>query len=58
METSAKYISLGPADKVRVSPAQVYGGVFHRGGPPAGSGNGTRSESSVRERGHRICTSL
>ncbi len=22
---------------------------FHRGGPPAGSGNGTRSESSVRE---------
>ncbi len=26
--------------------------------PPAGSGNGTRSESSVRERGHRIWTSL
>ncbi len=26
--------------------------------PPAGSGNGTRSESSVREGGHRICTSL
>ncbi len=33
-------------------------GVFHREGPPAGSGNGTRSESSVREKGHRICTSL
>ncbi len=65
METSAKYVSLGPADyrkrvsnTVRVSPAQVYGGVFHQGGPPAGSGNGTRSESSVRERGHIICTSL
>ncbi len=63
--TSAKYISLGPADyrkrvsnTVRVSPSQVHGGVVHRGGPPAGSGNGTRSESSVRERGHRICTSL
>ncbi len=28
-------------------------GVFHRGGPPAGSG-----KSSVRERGHGICTSL
>ncbi len=37
---------------------QVYRGVFHRGGPPAGSGNRTRSESSVRERGHRICSSL
>ncbi len=36
----------------------VYGGVCHQGGPPAGSGNGTRSETSVRERGHRICTSL
>ncbi len=24
-------------------------GCFHRGGPPAGSGYGTRSESSVRE---------
>ncbi len=24
-------------------------GCFHRGGPPAGSGNGTRSENSVRE---------
>ncbi len=40
METSAKYISLGPAEyrkrvsnSVRVSPAQVYGGVVHRGGP-------------------------
>ncbi len=43
---------------VWVSPDQVYWGVFHRGGPPAGSGNGTRSESSVRERGHRICTTL
>ncbi len=43
---------------VWVSPAQVYGGVFHRSAPPAGSGNGTISESSVRERGHRICTSL
>ncbi len=37
---------------------QVYMGVFHRGGPPAGSGNRIRSESSVRERGHRICSSL
>ncbi len=26
--------------------------------PPAGSGNGTGNKSSVRERGHRICTSL
>ncbi len=34
------------------------GGVFHQGGPPAGSGNGTGNKSSVRERGHRICTSL
>ncbi len=40
METSAKCISLGPAEyrkrvsnSVRVSPAQVYGGVVHRGGP-------------------------
>ncbi len=33
-------------------------GCFPRGGPPAGSGNGTRGQSSVRERGHRICTSL
>ncbi len=64
LETSPNYISLGPADyrkrvsnTVRVSPSQVYGGVVHRGGPPAGSGNGTRSESSVRERGHSICTS-
>ncbi len=63
--TSAKYISLGPADyrkrvsiTVRVSPSQVHGGVVHRGGPPAGSGNGTRSKSSVRESGHIICTSL
>ncbi len=59
METSAKYISLGPADyrkrvsnTVWVSPTQVYVFFFHRGGPPAGSGNGTKSESSVRERGH------
>ncbi len=65
VETSAKYISLGPADykkrvsdTVRVSPAQVHGGFVHRGGPPAGSGNGTRNKSSVGERGHRICTSL
>ncbi len=43
---------------VRVSPVQVFGGVFHWDGPPAGSGNGTRSENSVRERGHRICTSI
>ncbi len=43
----------------RSQPAQVYGGVFHEVPPPtAGSGNGTRSESSVRERGHRIYTSL
>ncbi len=34
------------------------GGVFHQGGPPAGSDNGTGNKSSVRERGHRICTSL
>ncbi len=50
VETSAKYISLGPADykkrvsdTVWVSPAQVHGGFVHRGGPPAGSGNGTRN---------------
>ncbi|XDV19662.1 hypothetical protein PO909_025100 [Leuciscus waleckii] len=42
----------------RVSPAQVYGGPIHRGGPQAGSGNGTRSENPVGERGHRTCTSL
>ncbi len=41
-----------------VSPAQVHGGFVHRGGPPAGSGNGTGNKSSVRERGQRICTSL
>ncbi len=65
METSSKYISLGPADytervsnTVRVSPAKVHGGIVHRGGPPAGSGNGTGNKNSVRERGHRICTSL
>ncbi len=65
VETSAKCISLGPADyrkrvsnAVWVSPAQVYGGFVHRGCPPAGSGNGTGNKSSVRERGHIICTSL
>ncbi len=65
MGTSAKYISLGSADyrkrvsnTVRVSPSKVHGGVVHRGAPPAASGYGTRSESSFRERGHRICTSL
>ncbi len=65
VETSAKYISLGSADyrkrlsnTVRISPTQVHRGIVHRGGPPAGSDNGTRSESSVSERGHRICTSL
>ncbi len=65
METSAKYISLGPADYrkrvsniVQVSPAQDNGGFVHRGGPPAGSGNGSGNKSSVRERSHRICTSL
>ncbi len=65
VETFVKYISLGPADyrkrvsnTVRVSPSQVHGGVVHRGSPPVGSGNGTKSESSVREKGHRICTSL
>ncbi len=58
VETSAKYISLDPADyrkrvsnTVRVSPAQVHRGFVHRGGPPAGSGNGTGNKSSVRERG-------
>ncbi len=30
----------------------------HRGGPPAGSGNRTGNKNSVRERAHRICTSL
>ncbi len=65
METSAKYILLGPADYrkrvsniVQVSPAQDNGGFVHRGGPPAGSGNGSGNKSSVRERSHRICTSL
>ncbi len=67
VETSAKYILLGPAhygkrvsNTVRVSPSQAHGGDVYRGGPTAGSGNGngTRSESSVRERGHIICTSL
>ncbi len=65
VETSAKYILLGPADyrkrvsnTVQVSPAQVHGGFVHRGGPPAGSGNGTGNKSSVRESGHRLCTSL
>ncbi len=54
LQTIEKMVS----NTVRVSPTQVYGIVFHRGGPPAGFGNGTRSESSIRERGHRICTSL
>ncbi len=62
METSAKYISLGPADYKKGYQIQ-FGSrpprfIVHRGGTPAGSGNGTRSESFVRERGNRICTSL
>ncbi len=43
--------------QIRVSPAQVHGGIVHRGGPPAGSDNGTGNKNSVRERGHRICNS-
>ncbi len=57
-----KYISLGPADYKKGYQIQ-FGSrpprfIVHRGGTPAGSGNGTRSESLVRERGNRICTSL
>ncbi len=65
METSAKYILLGPADykkrlsnKVRSCAPRFIGLFSTEMAPPAGSGNGTRSESFVRERGHRICTSL
>ncbi len=65
METSAKYILLGSADykkrlsnTVRSCTPRFIGLFSTEVAPPAGSGNGTRSESFVRERGHRICTSL
>ncbi|XDV19881.1 hypothetical protein PO909_025279 [Leuciscus waleckii] len=65
VEATVKCFSLGPADRgKRVSdtiletPTSVYGGPAHSGGPRAGSGYGTGSKLSVRERGHRICTSL
>ncbi len=51
VEASAKCISMGPArrervqDSVQVSFASVQQGIFHSGGPRAGSGNGTRSRS-------------
>ncbi len=60
-----QYISLGPADYRKSISIQFgsrlprFRGVFSTEvPPPSGSGNGTRSESSVREKGHRICTSL
>ncbi len=42
----------------RLLPFSKLKKFVHRGGPPAGSGNGTGNKSSVRERGHIICTSL
>ncbi len=55
METSVKNISLGPADYrkgYQYSPGLARPGLwgcFTEVAPPAGSGNGTRSGSSVRE---------
>ncbi len=39
-------------------PPRFIGVLSTKVAPPAGSGNGTGNKSSVRERGHRICTSL
>ncbi len=60
LEASAKCISMGPAhcreriqDSVRVASASIQRGVSRSGGPRAGSGNGTRSNYSFEEGGHR-----
>ncbi len=60
METTAKCVSMGPADcrkgvsnSVRFSTAALQRRDSHAGGPRAGSGYGTRSENPIKEGGHR-----
>ncbi len=60
METTARCISMGPADcrkgvsnSVRLSTTALQRRDSHTGGPRAGSGYGTRSESPIKEGGHR-----
>ncbi|KAL0167473.1 hypothetical protein M9458_035695, partial [Cirrhinus mrigala] len=59
VETTARCICLGPAHcRARLSPirrsaATFQSGLFHSGGPRAGSGNGTGSRHSLEEGGHR-----
>ncbi len=60
LETTAKCVSMGPADcrkgvtnSVRFSTTAFQRRDSHTGGPRAGSGYGTRSESPIKEGGHR-----
>ncbi len=60
VETTAKCVSVGPAHgrkmlsySVRLSTAVFQRGHSYSGRPRAGSGNGTRSEHSIEEGGHR-----
>ncbi len=60
LETTAKCVSMGPADcrkgvtnSVRFSTTTFQRRDSHTGGPRAGSGYGTRSESPIKEGGHR-----
>ncbi len=60
METTAKRVSMGPADcrkgvsnSVRFSTTALQRCDSHTGGPRAGSGYGTRGESPIKEGGHR-----
>ncbi len=60
LETTAKCVSMGPADcrkgvsnSVRFSTTALQRRDSHAGGPRAGSGYGTRSESPIKEGGHR-----
>ncbi len=60
VDTTAKCVSMGPADcrkgvsnSVRFSTTAFQRRDSHTGGPRAGSGYGTRSESPIKEGGHR-----
>ncbi len=60
VDTTAKCVSMGPADcrkgvsnSVRFSTTALQRRDSHTGGPRAGSGYGTRSESPIKEGGHR-----
>ncbi len=57
METTAKFVLMGHAHcrtrLSRRSAATFQRGHSHTGGSRAGSGNGTRSEHSPEEGGHR-----